>query len=259
MADGVSISRVGSIGLIRIERPAKRNAIDSAMAADITKGIRGFDADGSCTGIVLSGAGGTFCAGADLSDPSDTTAEGWTYSDNPSAVMLRTVKDCDTTVVAAVEGWAVGLGLGLVGAATYAVGAAESRYRLPEAGLGFFPLGVVPYLVERMRPGAVVDLALSGRRASLDDAFASGLVTHTAAAGAAEDAAVALLDGLAELPAQVLDDARAFLRTCSSAKGSDEIVQWCEQRMTRGVLAKNSSSAKTQQSAKAQQEGTDLR
>jgi enoyl-CoA hydratase/carnithine racemase len=241
--DRVSISRVGTVGVIRIERPAQRNAIDADMAAAITAGVRDLDEDRTCTGIVLSGAGGNFCAGADTSRPSPAPGPGWTYADNASAVMVRTVKACNTVVAAAVEGWAVGLGLGLVGAATYAVGAAGSRYRLPEASLGFFPLGVAPYLVDRMRPTAIVDLALSGRRASLDEALASGLVTHTAAAGAAEDAAVALLQELAGVPAHVLEDARAFLRTCSSTRGSDDVVDWCEQQMTRVVLSMNSSSA----------------
>ncbi|MET9994977.1 enoyl-CoA hydratase/isomerase family protein [Streptomyces mutabilis] len=249
----VSTSRIGGVGLIRIERQAQKNAIDASMAAAVTSAVRDLDADVSCAGIVLSGSGGIFSAGADIRERSDTSAEGWTYSDNASAVMLRTVKACDTTVVAAVEGWAVGLALGLVGAATYAVGAAGSRYRLPEAGLGFFPFGVAPYLVERMRPTAVVDLALSGRPASLDDAVASGLVTHTAPAGGAEDTAVALVEDLAGLPAHVLEHARAFLRTCSSAKEGDGIVDWCEQQMTTVVLARNSSPAR------GQQEGTDPR
>ncbi|MFF9203981.1 enoyl-CoA hydratase/isomerase family protein [Streptomyces sp. NPDC014986] len=249
----VSISRTGGVGLIRIERPAQKNAIDASMAAAVTAAVRDLDSDPSCAGIVLAGSGGIFSAGADINERSDTSAEGWTYSDNASAVMLRTVKACDTVVVAAVEGWAVGLALGLVGAATYAVGAARSRYRLPEAGLGFFPLGVAPYLVERMRPAAVVDLALSGGPASLDDALASGLVTHPAPAGEAEDTAVALVEDLARLPAQVLQHARDFLRMCASTKEDDDIVGWCEQRMTAVVLERNSSPAR------GQQKGTDPR
>jgi enoyl-CoA hydratase/carnithine racemase len=248
--DRVSISRVGAVGVIRIERPAQRNAIDASMAAAITAGVHDLDADPTCTGIVLSGSGGNFCAGADTSRPGPTPGPGWTYAENASEVMVRTVKTCGTLVAAAVEGWAVGLGLGLVGAATYAVGAAGSRYRLPEAGLGFFPFGVAPFLVDRMSPTAVVDLALSGRRASLDDALACGLVTHTAPEGAAEDTAVALLQELAEVPAHVLEDARTFLRTCSAARGSDAVVDWCEQQMTRVVLSMDSSPAR------APQEGT---
>ena len=241
--DRVSTGRVGAVGVIRIERPEQRNAIDADMAAAMTAAVRDLDADPTCTGIVLSGAGGSFCAGADTGRPSSTSAAGWTYARNPSAVMLRTVRACDTVVVAAVEGWAVGLGLGLVGAATYAVGAAGSRYRLPEAGLGFFPLGVAPYLVDRMHPAAVVDLALSGRKASLDDAVDWGLVTHTAPAGAAEDTAVALLQDLAAIPADVLGDARAFLRSCSSTRGDDAVIDWCEEQMTRVVLAMAPSTA----------------
>jgi enoyl-CoA hydratase/carnithine racemase len=249
----VSVSRAGAVGLVRIERPAQRNAIDADMAAEITALVRGLDADRSCTGIVLSGSGGTFCAGADTRNPSSTSTPGWTYTDNASAVMLRTVKACDTVVVAAVEGWAVGIGLGLVGAATYAVGAAGSRYRLPEAGLGFFPLGVAPHLVDRVRPTVIVDLALSGKPASVEDALAWGLVTHTAAAGAAEDTAVALLQELAAVPAPVLEDARAFLRACSSTKGSDDLVDWCEQQMTRVLLARSTPAAE------APHEGADRR
>ena len=248
--DRVSFSRVGAVGVIRLDRPAQRNAIDAGMAAAVTAGLRDLDADPSCTGIVLSGSGGSFCAGADTGGPGPTPGPDYSYSDNASAIMLRTLKASRTIVAAAVEGWAVGLGLGLVGAATYAVGAEGSRYRLPEAGLGFFPLGVAPYLVERMRPTAVVELALSGRKASLDEALALGLVTHTAAAGAAEETAVALLQELGAIPAPVLEDARAFLRTCSSAGGGDGVVEWSEQQMTRVVLSMTSPPGR------APQEGT---
>jgi enoyl-CoA hydratase/carnithine racemase len=249
--DRVSITRVGAVGLVRLERPDQRNAIDASMAAAITAGVHDLDADPTCSGIVLSGSGGNFCAGADTGRPGPTPGPGWTYAENASEVMVRTVKTCGTLVAAAVEGWAVGLGLGLVGAATYAVGAAGSRYRLPEAGLGFFPFGVAPFLVDRMSPAAIVDLALSGRKASLDDALACGLVTHTAAPGAAEDTAVALLQGLAEIPAQVLEDARAFMRTCSSARGSDAVVDWCEEQMTRVVLSMRPSPARAPQEGAA--------
>jgi enoyl-CoA hydratase/carnithine racemase len=245
--DRISISRRGAVGVIRIERPAQRNAIDASMAAAITAGVRDLDADRTCRGIVLSGSGGNFCAGADTSRPGPTPGPGWTYAENASEVMIRTVKTCSTLVAAAVEGWAVGLGLGLLGAATYAVGAAGSRYRLPEAGLGFFPFGVAPFLVDRMAPTAVVDLALSGRKASLDDALAWGLVTHTAAEGEAEDTAVALLQDQAGIAPQVLEDARAFLLACSSTRGVDDIITWSEQQMTRVVLAMSSASTSASQ------------
>ena len=248
--DRVKFSRVGAVGVIRLDRPAQRNAIDASMAAAVTAGFRELDADPSCTGIVLSGSGGSFCSGADTSGPGPTPGPDYTYSDNASAVMLRTIKASRTIVAAAVEGWAVGLGLALLGAATFAVGAEGSRYRLPEAGLGFFPLGVAPYLVDRMRPTAVVELALSGRKASLDEAVAVGLVTHTAAAGAAEETAVALLQELGAIKVPVLEDARAFLRTCSSASGGDDVVDWAEQQMTRVVLGMSSPPAE------AQHEGT---
>ncbi|MGW0246566.1 enoyl-CoA hydratase/isomerase family protein [Nocardia goodfellowii] len=238
--DRVSITRTGAVGVIRIERQAQRNAVDAEMAAAITAGIRDFDADGSCRGIVVSGAGGNFCAGADTGKPGPRGPE-WSYTQTPSAVMLRTLEACGTLVAAAIEGWAVGLGAGLAGAATFAVGATGSRYRLPEARLGFFPFGVAPYLVDRMRPSAVVDLALSGRTMSLDDAVAAGLVTHTAPAGAAEVTAVELLQGLADIPAPVLDDARTFLRRCSRVRGGD-LIDWSDQQLTRVLLTADAAS-----------------
>ncbi|WP_165969094.1 enoyl-CoA hydratase/isomerase family protein [Actinomadura sp. KC06] len=220
----------GTVGVVEIRRPRKRNAVDSATATLLAEAVARLDADPGVTAIVLCGQGGDLSSGADVSEPApDPASVPWRQT--PHARMLRVVRTTALPVVAAVEGWALGLGAGLVGACTYAVAGASARFGFPEAQFGYFPMGAAPNVVRRVRPDVVLRWALTGRHLDADEAAAHALVTDVAPAGQALPAARDLAAELGAAPRHVVTAGMAWLR-----QWADHAVRplddWSEEHMT---------------------------
>ena len=104
----------GPVAIITIDRPEVANAVDGPTAEALADAFRRFDADDAAAVAVLTGAGGTFCAGADLKAMQEPGAPGRTGSSRTAtARWARPGCSCDKPVIAAVEGHAVAGGLEL--------------------------------------------------------------------------------------------------------------------------------------------------
>ena len=199
----VVVEREGPVTVVTIDRPERRNAVDGPTAAALTEAFRAFDADPGASVAVLTGAGGAFCAGADLKaiaagEPLRVAPDG----DGPMGpTRLRLSKP----VLAAIEGPAVAGGLELAlwcdlrVAAEHAVLGVFSR----RAGVPLIDLGTIrlPRLVGH---GHAMDLILTGRGVGAAEALAIGLVDRVVPDGTARRAAVALAGELAALPQAAL-------------------------------------------------------
>src|SRR5438552_5563507 len=204
----------GEVAVVTINRPEVRNAVDDPTAAVLVEAFRRFDADEGLAVAVLTGAGGTFCAGADLKAVASgqlrrgaavwTTAQSRISEDGdgpmgPSRMLLG------KPVIAAVEGYAVAGGLELAlwcdlrVAATDAVfGVFCRRWGVPLIDLGTIRL---PRLIGQSN---AMDLILTGRGVSGDEAVRMGLVNRLVEKGRAREAAVALAHDLARFPQRCL-------------------------------------------------------
>lgn len=205
----VRTSREDRVLTVTIDRPAARNAIDGATARDLSSAFRSFDADASLHVAVLTGAGGTFCAGADLTtlDAGDERA-------------LRVGRDGDAPlgisrmllskpVVAAIEGHAVAGGLELalwcdlrVASRRAVLGVFCRRFGVPLMDGGTIRL---PRLIGQ---GRALDLILTGRAVAADEALQIGLVDRMVPPGMALQAALRLAHQLATLPQTCLRNDR---------------------------------------------------
>lgn len=211
----VSEDSVGAVRVITIERPEVRNAVDGATAALLYDAFGRFDADGSAAVAVLSGAGGTFCAGADLK----AIAGGGANRVDPDVVlggrgpMGPTRMSLSKPVVAAVEGHAVAGGLELalwcdlrVAAADAVFGVYCRRFGVPLVDGGTVRL---PRLVGESH---AMDLILTGRGVSGDEAVRMGLANRLVPPGAALSTAVELAGQIAAHPQVCLrNDRRSTL------------------------------------------------
>jgi enoyl-CoA hydratase len=195
--------RHGEVLLVTIDRPEVRNAVDRPTAAALADAFRRFDSDPDLAVAVLTGAGGTFCAGADLKAVSTgrgnrVTAEG----DGP---MGPTRMLLGKPVIAAVEGFAVAGGLELavwcdlrVAARTAVFGVYCRRWGVPLVDGGTIRL---PRLIGHSH---ALDMILSGRGVSGDEAKLMGLVNRLVEPGEALGAALALAEQLARFPQRCL-------------------------------------------------------
>jgi enoyl-CoA hydratase len=197
----------GAIAVVTIDRPAARNAVDGPTAAALAEAFRRFDGDASLAVAVLAGAGGTFCAGADLKGFAEGRAN--RVAADGDGPMGPTRMLLDKPVIAAIEGYAVAGGLEL---AIWC----DLRVAARDAQLGVFcrrfgvPLidGGTVRLPRLIGMGRALDLILTGRAVRADEAHAMGLVDRLVDPGRALDGAKALARQLAALPQRCMREDR---------------------------------------------------
>jgi enoyl-CoA hydratase len=192
----------GPVLVVTIDRPEVRNAVDRPTAEALVSAFRSFDADGALSVAVLCGAGGVFCAGADLKAVASADASRANRlardGDAPMGVSRMVLSK---PVIAGVEGFAVAGGLELalwcdmrVAADDAVFGVYCRRWGVPLIDGGTVRL---PRLIGQSR---AMDMILTGRGVSGDEAVAFGLVNRLVSRGSAVAAAVALAHELAALP-----------------------------------------------------------
>jgi enoyl-CoA hydratase len=206
MADrAVRVTREGSIGVVTIDRPEVRNAVDRPTAAALDAAVSALDADEGITAIVLTGAGGTFCSGADLKALEADPARANRVEADHVGPMGPTRRRTRVPVIAAVEGHAVAGGLELacwcdlrVVAEDAVLGVFCRRWGVPLVDGGTVRL---PRLIGLSR---ALDLILTGRPVLADEALAIGLANRVVPPGQALPEAVALASALAAFPQETL-------------------------------------------------------
>jgi enoyl-CoA hydratase len=196
--------------MVTIDRPSVRNAVDSRAARALQEAFGAFETDESALVAVLTGAGGTFCAGADLR--AMAAGDRRPVPDEGPGPMGPTRSVLDKPVIAAVEGYAVAGGLELalwcdlrVAAETAVFGVFSRRFGVPLVDLGTVRLA---RLIGQSR---AMDLILTGRPVSGPEAFEIGLANRLVPEGEALAAAIELAGQLAALPQVCLRNDRLSL------------------------------------------------
>lgn len=202
--DGVAVGDViiaddGPVRVVTINRPDRRNAVDSGTANSLREAFEAFDADDAASIAVLTGAGGYFCAGADLKALANGDKR--PVGDSGPGPMGPTRLHLSKPVIAAIEGPAVAGGLELavwcdlrVVAADATLGVYCRRFGVPLVDLGTINL---PRLIGHSR---AIDLILTGRGVDGVEAERIGLANRVTAPGDALRVAVELAHELAALP-----------------------------------------------------------
>ena len=197
----VHVRHDGPVCVVTIDRPEVRNAVDGPTAALLAEAFRAFDADDTVSVAVLTGANGTFCAGADLKGIADGRGNRVDRDVTVDGPMGPTRMLLSKPVIAAVEGFAVAGGLELavwcdlrVAAHDAVFGVYCRRFGVPLVDGGTVRL---PRLIGHSH---ALDLILTGRGVSGPEAVAMGLVNRSVEPGTALAAAIELAHQLAALP-----------------------------------------------------------
>ena len=203
MTPAVHVERSGPVTTVVLDRPDRRNAVDGTTAAQLADAFRAFDADPEAEVAVLWGAGGTFCAGADLTAiGTDAMNRVERDGDGP---MGPTRMQLSKPVVAAVEGYAVAGGLELALWCDLRVVASDATFGVfcRRWGVPLIDGGTVrlPRIVGR---GVAMDLVLTGRPVDADEALRIGLATRVVPPGTAREAAEQLALSLTRFPATTM-------------------------------------------------------
>ena len=205
----VRVARQGQVTVITLDRPHVRNAVDGEHAQALYDAFAAFDADPEASVAVFYGAGGTFCAGADLGAVAAGTMPTWPPGEGRGP-MGPTRMSLTKPVIAAIEGYAVAGGLELalwcdlrVADPGAVFGVYCRRWGVPLIDGGTVRL---PRLIGESR---ALDLILTGRSVDAQEAQAMGLVNRVSSAGAVLEEALLLADQLAELPQVCMREDRA--------------------------------------------------
>ena len=211
---GVTVEVDGPVLIATIDRAQVRNAVDRPTADALSAAVTRLEEDDALDVGVLTGAGGTFCAGADLHAVRGDPSRANHLERSTAAPMGPTRTTTTKPVIAAIEGHAVAGGLEL---ALWA----DLRVMAEDAVLGVFcrrwgvPLidGGTARLPRLIGEGRALDLVLTGRAVGAEEALRIGLVTRTCRPGAAVTTALALAHELAALPQTTLRSDRAGVRS----------------------------------------------
>ncbi len=191
MADEVLSEVRGRILLITLNRPAARNAIDTALAQGLLAAVEQLDEDDGLTAGVLTGAGRGFCAGMDLKAfATEGPPRGFdTFLDRGSAKPL----------IAAIEGFALAGGLELALTCDLLVAARGVRLGIPEVAVGLFAAGgALIRLPQRLPYGVAMEMALTAQPISAEQALEYGLIARLSEPGEAVKSALELAEQIAK-------------------------------------------------------------
>jgi len=199
----VLVSRHDRVGVLTLNRPAQRNALNDALMDALGEALLAFDADADIGVIVITGSDQAFAAGADIADMAD-----WSYmSVYQSDFITRnweTIRRIRKPVIAAVAGFALGGGCELALACDMIVAADSAQFALPEIKLAMLPgAGGTQRLPRAIGKAKAMDMCLSARVLSADEADRYGLVSRVVPSDTLHAATLALATRIANysLPA----------------------------------------------------------
>jgi methylglutaconyl-CoA hydratase len=260
-ADPLTITKdARGVATLTLRRPEKHNALSGLLIAALSDAAGRLGRDPAVRAVVLTGAGGTFCAGGDLAwmraqveaDRTTRIAEA-----RRLAAMLAALNNLPKPLIGRINGAAFGGGVGLISVCDVVVAAEEARFGLTETRLGLIPATISPYLVARIGEGRARSVFLSGKRFDAEEAAALGLVhrivprdsldaaveAEAAACLAAGPGAVAASKALVRslgprIDADVMEDTvRRLADTWETAEAQEGIAAFFERRpaaWTRG-------------------------
>lgn len=203
------ISRTGAWARIVLNRPAARNALNTALLGQLAAALQDLGGQDDCRAVLIHGTGGDFAAGADIDEIAEkTSAEG---AVDPRKAYWAAIRAFAKPMVASVDGVALGGGLELALMADLLVVGPKAKLGLPETNLGLIPgAGGGQRLMARVGPARAARMVLTGEIIDAATAHAWGLSSHLAEAEALPEAE-ALVARLATRAPLALQAAKAAL------------------------------------------------
>ncbi len=236
MTTSLAVERQGPIGLITLNRPERHNAFDDALIAELTEALRAMEADEAIRIVVLSGAGKSFSAGADLNWM--RRMAGFSMEENKRdamglAALMRTLAHLRKPTVARVHGAAYGGGVGLVACCDIAVASQQASFSFSEAKLGLIPAVISPYVVAAIGERYARRYFLTAERFDAAEAWRIGLVHELTMPEELDEKLGDIVDALLACGPVAQKEAKELLRAVASRPFSSEVMQDTAERIAK--------------------------
>jgi enoyl-CoA hydratase/carnithine racemase len=218
----------GAVAVLRLNRPAVRNALNAALVGQLTTMLMELDDDPGVRAVVLTGSSPGFCAGSDLTELAALEISERIRHEARAGHLARTVQQLSTPVVAAVESFALGGGFLLATSCDVVVSAAQARWQLPEVTLGWVPPWGLHSVLSRVGPAACRRLAWGEQPLSGRQAHRIGVVDEISEPGNAVRRAMEVARRLAALPPNAVTSTKRALADAGAgaAESLDARTSW---------------------------------
>jgi enoyl-CoA hydratase len=185
-----------AVRLLRMNRPERRNALNTRQLQAIATALQEAEADEACRVVVLTGLPTVFAAGADIDEIAALDSQ--TALTDPRLAAWAVIRSFPKPLIAAVEGWCLGGGLELAMACDLLIAGEGAQFGLPEVKLGLMPgAGGTALLPRLVGKAMAMRLALTGLPISAQQALAGGLAAEVVPDGAALDRCLELAAAMA--------------------------------------------------------------
>ena len=174
----ILIEKKGRVGIITLNRPEKRNALNAQIVAEMLDALHELDDDPKIGAIIIRGSGGNFCSGHDFTDLKGKNVLELRRIFRRSLHLVETIADISKPVIAAVSGYATAMGCALAAGCDLVIGAEDALFQLPGTSLGaacISPAAVVCRSIGRKK---CLELLLTADPISADQAEKAGLINR---------------------------------------------------------------------------------
>ena len=223
-------TRLGAVAVLTLDYPQRRNALAIPMRAALAEAFDRLEADADLRCIVLTGGGGNFSAGGDISGMDVTDFAAGRERFRLTHRLVRAMISNRLPIIAAVEGWAVGAGLALALCCDTVVAATDARFMAGFGGIGLVAdFGLLHTLPKRVGEGRARQLLIHGDKIDATRAEAIGLIDRVVPPGNALQAAIAMAEKLACSAHLPIAMTKSYL-----AQGLADALEW--ERNAQSVL-----------------------
>ena len=237
MSESLAVERQGPIGLVTMNRPERHNAFDDVLIRELTEALRSMEAEDGIRVVVLSGAGRSFSAGADLNWM--RRMAGFSKEENQRdamglAALMRTLAHLRKPTVARVQGAAYGGGVGLVAACDIAVAMHDATFSFSEAKLGLVPAVISPYVVAAIGERAARRYFITAERFDAAEAWRLGLVHELVTSeGDLDERIGQIVDATLACGPVAQREAKELIRAVALRPVTSELIQDTAERIAR--------------------------
>ena len=224
--DRLIIRKEGADARVILNRPDLRNALDSALIADLEQAFRSLGKEADVRSIVLSGEGKVFCAGADVNwmrASLDLSAEENRKDAQGLADMLRAIDECPKPVIGRVQGAAMGGGAGLVAACDIVVAADDAKLAFSEVRLGILPAVISSFVLPKIGAAQARRYFLTAEVFTAARAREIGLVHEVVPAAGLDAKVKELAVAIHNNGPKAVGEAKALIRAVAGMKRDDAI------------------------------------
>lgn len=224
------------VATLTLNRVDKHNALSARMIEELTEAAAQLDSDKAVRVVVLTGAGGSFCAGGDLAWMQDQMqADAATRAEHAGklAGMLGALNRLSKPVIGRVQGQAFGGGIGMIAVCDVAIGVTGAKFGLTETRLGLIPATIGPYVLARMGEAMARRVFMSARLFGTEEAVTLGLLAKAVAPEDLDAAIEAEVKPYLSCAPGAVASAKALALTLGAGIGPDAVSHSIEALVAR--------------------------